>query len=748
MRKSWLFLFSATIFVFIQFNSQAQTKEKVWNRNKANNPHSKFSGAKKEAYADELYRKESYFEAIDYYQQLKKDDERNVYYTYQLAECYRFTRDYVPASHYYAEAYEYSRKVYPMSSYYAGLMFKQQGEYQTAMKWFTTYVVDNKKISKPGNYDPRATKQQTAKDIKILKKQVKIELEGCTMAMASMKDPGPFNVTNCGPNINTFLTELSPYPLGDSALLFSTTGREAVFEDNGRQKIALHEHFLYSHKQPGYVDSFQWPLPFYDGNFNDKNFHTGNGCMSPGGDRFYFSQCGEEIILDTPKIICKIRVASWQKNHWVLNNPNPAANDPLGFEQINLAGSSNTMPFVAKVGKKEVLFFVSDRKLQSRGGFDIWYSVIDPRNGSFKRPQNCGKKINTPFDEVTPYYDSRIQKLFFATTGLRSMGGSDIYSADGGPSRYSNIHNMGYPINTCADELYYINDPVGKPDAYVVSNRIGSFALKNPTCCNDIWRIQVEPRLVVIGKVLDRKNQQLVSSVVVKMVDQRGELNTYNSEDGNFLFNLQRGHSYVITGDKIGYTTNHNPISTMDIKRSDPDDTVQVTVFLDTIKNDFKVNNVFYDYGEATLRPESMQALDSLVSFMKDNPSITIEIYSFTDGIGKQEQNLALSQRRAQSVVDYLEKNTIDRGRMKAVGLGTSNIVAPEKDENGKDIPENRQKNRRTEFRIVSDLPTKRVLFNSAKKGTMNQQMENLKVPDYPDEEGAGDKQLPNDDDK
>ncbi len=76
------------------------------------------------------------------------------------------------------------------------------------------------------------------------------------------------------------------------------------------------------------------------------------------------------------------------------------------------------------------------------------------------------------------------------------------------PSRYTNIQNMGYPINTSADELYFIKDPLGKPDAYVVSNRIGSFALKNPTCCNDIWRIQYEPKLVIIGKVLSKKTQR------------------------------------------------------------------------------------------------------------------------------------------------------------------------------------------------------------------------------------------------
>ena len=162
-----------------------------------------------------------------------------------------------------------------------------------------------------------------------------------------------------------------------------------------------------------------------------------------------------------------------------------------------------------------------------------------------------------------------------------------------------------------------------------------------------------------------------------------------------------------------------------------------ISVVLDTVQNDFRVNNIFYEFNDASIRSESVAALDSVVNFMKDNPSISIEIYSFTDNKGTPEFNMALSQRRAQSVVDYLEKNGVDRGRMKAIGFGNSNPVANEKDENGNDNPRGRQKNRRTEFRIIGDLPTRRVLYNSAQKGSMNQQLENLKA-DLPDEEDPG----------
>ena len=733
MRKNWLLLIFATILVTVQYNASAQTKNKQKYSSKANNPIDKLTDRRKLGYADDLFKQGSYFDAIDYYQQLKADDERNAYYTYQLAWCYLSTRDYVPAAHYFIEADALGKKIYPLASFYGARMLKQQGEYKAAIDMFNHFLDENKKSSSSGSFvdpDPRVANSPdrtvSPKSMKEVKKRAQVEIDGCNMAIESIKDPKKVTVFNAGPNVNSAYTELSPYPLGDTALLFSTMGRNQVIEALGHDKANYKEHFMVSHKQPHYVDSFQWPLVFYDGSFNDANVHEGNGCFSPGGNSFYFTKCSEG---DTMVITCQIFESKYAAEGW-------GAPQLVGGN-VNEPGSSNTMPFVAKVGKKDVLFFSSNRKLQSRGGYDIWYSIIDPRNGSYRRPQNCGKKINTSGDEITPYYDSRTNSLYFATNGLKSMGGFDIYEATGGPSRFTDVHNMGYPINTSADELYFIKDPLGKPDAYVVSNRIGSYALKNPTCCNDIWRIQYEPTLAIMGKVVSKKSGDLVPQTVVKLVDQKGEMNTYNSEDGNFYFSINRGHSYVVTGDKSGYTSSRASVSTMEIKRSDPSDTVMVTIYLDSIRNSFSVSNIYYDYDKATLRPESVSSLDSVVHFLMDNPSITVEIYSYTDAKGSDEYNLQLSQRRAQSVLDYLEKNGVVRDRLTAKGFGKKNAAAPN-ETNGKDNPEGRQLNRRTEFRIISDIPTRRVLYNSALPGSMDQQEKNLRVePEDNDEPAA-----------
>jgi len=709
MRKQWLALLLATVFVSVQFSANAQDSKERY-RNKANDPVAKLPYYKKLRWADGLFRQGSYFSAIEYYGQLLQEQPRNPYLTYQLAECYWFTRDYVPAAKYYGDAYALAPKLYPEAVYKEAMMLKMQGEYDRSIARFQKFIADNPKTYKK------------------LKRTAQRQIDGATMAMRSVNEPQPVTIVNAGPNVNSAYTELSPMPLGDTALLFSTMRQNSVITVDRRSREDYLSRFMLSKKQfdVPQVDSFQWPLQFTDGDFNNARSHVGNGAYSPGGDRFYFTQCDEQ---DSLAVMCKIYVSRFDAGRW-----GPA--ELLG-EGINDDGS-NTQPFVARVGNKEVLFFASNRKLGSRGGYDIFYSIIDPRNGTYRRPQNAGKTINTEGNEITPYYDTRVGKIYFASDGWVTMGGFDIYSADGGPSRYTNLTNLGYPINTSADELYYVKDPVGKPDAYVVSNRIGSIALKNPTCCDDIWRIQTEPRLVAVGRAVNARTGALVDNVVIKLADEAGAQRTYNSTDGNFVFNVQRGHAYVITGDKPGFSTTRATVNTTDVRRTDPDDTVRVTVYMDAVSQPFGVSNIYYDFDKSELRPESRPALDTLANFMRDNPALTVEIFSHADAKGTNEYNRALSLRRAESVLVYLAGVGIDRSRMIAKGFGEEVPAAPNTTAGGRDNPEGRQLNRRTEFRVISEEGGRRVLFDSTRPGSPSAQGDNLRIDENAqDEEGS-----------
>lgn len=706
-RKPILFLLAATLGITSVQTTDvlAQSREKDKYGRRAEDPVAKLSYPKKLRWADGLFSEGSFASAAEYYVQLLQEQPRNPYLKYQLAECLWRLRDYVPAAAAYGEAYDMAKSIYPEAIFKEAMMLKMSGEYDKAIAAFERFKADNPKPSK---------------EIKALIKRADIEIAGCEMGKRSIANPEAATIATLGTNINSVNTELSPFPLGDTALLFATMHYNKQADKTSNKREEYVSRFMVSAKDKfSERDTFTWPLPFMDGRFNDPKYHVGNGMITEGGDRFYFTKC-----LDTKgdtATNCRIFVSEFINDRW-------SSPEELGFG-INEKGSSSTHPFMVKIDKKEILFFASNRTLQGRGGYDIWYSVYDPRLKTYRRPQNVGKQINTKGNEITPFFDTRTKKLYFASDGWETMGGYDIFEATmagSSPSRYSSVKNMGYPINSPADDMYFILDPYGKPDAYLVSNRIGSEALKNPTCCDDIFRVHFEPKLKVQGRVIDVKTQQPVSQVVVKMVDENGRVSTFNSTDGKFEFNTPRGHSYTFSADKPKYTSSSTNVNTEGVTREAPDNTVEIDLYVNLIDNsNFRMDNVYFDFNEASLRPEAVTDLEKLITLMRNNPSINVRIYAYTDGIGSDAQNLSLSQRRAQEIVDYIVNvGGIDAYRLSAEGRGENNKVAEEK-VGGRDNPEGRQLNRRAEFKIFDD-ESKRMIFDSAKPGTIGSQERNL----------------------
>lgn len=704
MRKSILLLMSLASFSLLGVN-QAMAQP-TSNNNKIDDPVSKLGYEKKLRWADGLFKDGSYYNAVDYYGQLMAEQPRNPYLAYQLGKSYSYLRDYKNAAKYYGYAYDLAKDLYPLAIYEEAEMLKMDGDYTKAEARFKQFM----------NQDKRDLPLSISKDFKKWKKRADLQIKGIEMGREAMQYPVPATVKNLGPNVNTGYTQSSPIPLGDTAVLYGTQNITSlsVADRSVRSKEYLSK-LMVTRKQKysNVVDTFEWPLDFEDGKFNSSSYHVSNGVFSSGGDRFYFTRC---VDADSNKMLCKLLVAEFKNDRW--SKPKELV------DEINVDGTSSTNPYIAKVKKQEVLFFASDRTMQSRGGFDIWYSVYDKKQQRYRRPQNAGKQINTPGDEKTPYYDSRTGTLYFASNGWKTMGGFDIYAAQGGPSRYkinsdgTYTRNLGFPINTTYDDMYYILDPYGKPDGYIVSNRPGSYSVKNPTCCDDIWRIQFEPKITVNGIVLNSKTQKPVTNVVIKMVDDGGNVDTFHSEDGKFRFAGTRNHSYVLSGDKQYFTSKRAQFSTIGMKREDPDKIFDVVIYMDSFSLDenFAMNNIFYDFNKATLRPESGPEIEKLINLMNENPSIDVQIRSHTDSVGSADYNLKLSNERAQSVVDYMVSAGIDRSRLSTQGLGKSEPTVDNKTE------ENRQKNRRTEFKIVADHPTRRVVYNSALKGTLGDQ--------------------------
>jgi len=671
--------------------------------------------AKKMRVAEGLYRAGSFDNASKYFGQLKREQPRNAYLAMMLAECARQSRDYPPAAKYYREAYELAPGLYPTNPYKEADMLKSNGQYQDAIDRINFFL--NNPMYK-------------VKDKKLRAMAMRLR-DGADMAMKSLAEPEPVYVKNAGPNVNTIATEGAPMPLGDTALLFSTMNVNQIIDVKKVNRADYVARLMWAPKEfdrTRIKDTFEVAMQFTDGRFNDPKFFISNGSWSPGRQRFYYSQCAYQ---DSGKVRCEIRVANWDtvRGIWGVSKPlDDFINDPT---------SDNTNPYCGMVGKKEVLFFSSNRKSQGAGGYDIWYSVYDPKQKTYRRPQNCGKRINTNRDEKTPWYDSKKGILYFSSNGLLSVGGMDVFAAVGGPTRYGSVKNLGFPYNSPADDFGYVEDNNAKGNAYVVSNRLGSMYLKNPTCCDDIWRVIKTPDLSVKGNVYDEATGALLAKTVIKMTDDDGNkvVDTFMSASGNYKFNAYMGKNYTISADREGYTSGSMPFSTANMTSMDPDLESTVDIYMRKIvKGDevFKVSNVFYDFDIERFQPGSYTSLDSLAGFMSANSSLSVEVYSNTDGKGDDKYNDELSVARAQKVIDYLAGKGIDRARMVARPQG-KRVKAQQ--EGGANDAEARAMNRRTYFRIIGEVPGRRIMYDDNRpeyidKSTKGQRDQNLQVPE------------------
>lgn len=329
---------------------------------------------------------------------------------------------------------------------------------------------------------------------------------------------------------------------------------------------------------------------------------------------------------------------------------------PVKFDITNDTLSSYGHPAVSPSG--EYLYFASD--MPGNGGKDIWRINLRERAGSL---ENLGDAINTSGDEMFPYLltDSI---MYFASDGHPGLGGLDIFKATLTPSGGWLVENMGYPINSEGDDFGITFATPGKESGYFSSNRgdgrgydhLYSFELPD-------LKIQIS------GWVLD-KDEAPVANAVIRIVGNDGSnQKAIAKNDGSFSFPLQRGVNYVMLAGAKGYL-NAKQEFTSDSAEEDAE--YGIDFILASVTKPNIVDNIFYDFDKSTLRPESKTALDGLAQMLRDNPNITIEMASHTDRKGSDEYNIALSDRRAKSVVDYLIELGIAADRLQHQGYGES----------------------------------------------------------------------------
>ena len=499
-------------------------------------------------------------------------------------------------------------------------------------------------------------------------------IANCKFAIESMKNPRSFELMNMGSGINSEWDEYLAALTADDEQIVFTVKRP---RDKGTVcAFCLNEEDLYSsHKSVG-----EW-LPREElGAPVKSGYNEGAQCISPDGKYLLYTMCDADFGMGS----CDLYWAKRIGDRW---------SRPRNFGAPVNTSSWESQPSMAADGM--TVYFASSRP-GGFGGMDIWKTTMTAE-GEFSVPVNLGPAINTPGDDAAPFIHSDGRTLYFASNGRVGMGGYDLYystlQADG---TWSEPVNMGYPINSPADEINVFINAHGTV-AYIASDKDGgyggldlySFELDDQLRPNPVTYIKGRVRDAFSGEplsarieMIDLNTKQLLTATTSD--PQTGSYLACVHTGGNILLNVSHP-DYPFYSENFQIEKSYTELSPYlkDISLQPTDVGTVVTL-----------KNVFFDFDRSELKPESFVELNKLADYLKKN-AIRIEIGGHTDDQGSEEYNDRLSENRAKAVYDYLIQKGIPAERLQYKGYGMRLPVADNSTEEG------RAANRRTEFKIV-----------------------------------------------
>jgi peptidoglycan-associated lipoprotein len=625
--------------------------------------------------ANEQFERGEYFDAQKTYRKvynkLTKREQRpqRGQVAYQMGLCYDKLGMSARASSAFANAIRYG---YPDSTamLLMGRSLQAEGKYAQAQKAYEDFLATGPKSPQ----------------------EAENGLAGCRFALAQKGHPTRYVVKNAK-LLNSRRADFAPMfldPAAADALYFTSTN-EKVSGTKKSEITGMKKGDIWVSRQ-NEKGEWQRPEPV-EGELNTE-LDEGIVSFTPDGSTMYLTKARREPNANTG---VEIYTSQRADAKW---------GAAVKYEITSDTISSYGHPAVSPDGNW--LYFSSDMPGGS-GGKDLWRVNLKEKQGSL---ENLGEFINTPGDEMFPYVRTD-SVLYFASDGHPGFGGLDIFKATLNPSGGWKVENMGQPMNSSADDF---GITFGKGESgFFSSNRgdgrgydhIFSFVLPDL----EIW---------VSGWVLD-KDEEPVPNAVIRIVGNDGSnQKAIAKPDGYFRFPLQRGISYAMLAGAKGY---------LNAKQEFTSDTAEenaeygVDFILASINKPVVIDNIFYDFDKATLRPESKEGLDEMAQVLRDNPNVTIEMASHTDRWGSDEYNIDLSARRAQSVIDYLISTGIEPARLQSQGYGKSrpktitkklarlhpqfkegDVLTPEYiealSEEDQEVAD--QINRRTEFQVLS----------------------------------------------
>jgi outer membrane protein OmpA-like peptidoglycan-associated protein/tetratricopeptide (TPR) repeat protein len=620
-----------------------------------------------------------YNDAYNEYLQALVYNNSNAELNYKTGVSALFSDKKEEAAGFFLKAIELKKDVAQDVLLLTGRALQYAGRFSEAIDKFTQYLSSAEKKSQ--------------KNILLARKCI----QECNSALIVTKDTLRISIDNLGSNINSDADDYSELLTADGKTIFFASRREVPKSGKRHPDTKFDENIYTSHLNNG-----SWEPATSEG----KDLNT-KYCEAP----LYINSAGNMLYVYTGYANNgDIRVSLNKKGIWKAPEPVPYG--------INTRGSETSFTFTPSGNE---IYFVSDHGKDNIGGKDIYF-IKKINDHKWSKPQNAGTIINTIYDEESVRFSKTGDTLFFSSKGHNSIGGFDIfYSIKNKSGVWDTVKNIGYPVNTPWDDIFYYPSPVEDSSFYFVSNRSGGYGgsdiykgrilppkriiVPPPPPKHDTVVIikQVAPPLpkeepvYLSGKVRDSETGEPVLAKIDLRDFSTNELlvTTASSDaDGSYRILLPAKKSYMIDLHATGYLS--------DLKRIDvPDnwskDIYNLNVDMIKVKVGKKVvlNNILFETGKSILTTSSYKELERLLNIMNENAMMKIEISGHTDNTGSEPLNSKLSGARAKAVVDYLVQKGIDPSRLTFKGYGSLQPVSDNKTAAG------RAKNRRVEFKIL-----------------------------------------------
>ena len=565
--------------------------------------------------AEEKQRIGEYYEAAAIYRKVytktspKKRDLRG-YIAYRMAECNRLINNTAKATSAYMNAIRYD---YPDSTVYLrmGQMLQKTGRYPEAIKNYDIYMEND-----PSNL-------------------LAINgIQGCELAPGWKKNPTRYEVRRMD-KFNSRRGEFSPMLAGDKYdQLYFASSRSKDKDAKVSAITGQNNNNLFLVKQD---EKGAWLAPVELEDEVNTEYDEGTPSFSPEGNTMYYTYCAQDP--EGPRT-AEIYISTRSSAKW-------------GKDSVTALGH----PSISPDGK--YLYFVSDA-VGGFGGKDIFRARV--AGNDFGPMENLGEEINTPGDEMFPYVRDSVT-LYFASNGHPGMGGLDLFKATQDSTGKWKVENLGAPINSMADD-FGITFAGKEERGFFCSNR------NDARGYDHIYSFERPTITIFIEGIVNDVDEYPIEDATVRIVGKDGlNVKVPVKKDGTYRVELERDIRYVMMASARGYLNQNYELHTGPEEKNE---TYIVDFFLSPISKPVVIDNIFYDFDKATLRPESKKALDEMIKMLNDNPNVTIELGAHTDRKGTDQYNERLAQRRAQSVVDYLIAGGIEAARLEAKGYGES----------------------------------------------------------------------------